>query len=130
MSVYIDSNAFTAWEKGDFDLPSWLAARPDEPIAFPPTVWQELTFGKFAWDKPRADKRARFLAAVAQIPVIEFGKAHAERAARLAAELRKETIGLADFQIAACALEDNAELLTLNLEHFKRIQGLKLAKTA
>ena len=128
MSVYIDADAFVAWEKGKFDLPSWLAERPDEPVAFPPTVWQQLTFGKHAWEKPRAEKRARFLNAVASIPVSEFSKRHAETAARLASELRLQTIGLADFQIAACALEDNAELLTFNREHFARVPGLRLAK--
>ncbi len=127
MSVYIDADAFIAWEKGKFDLPAWLADRPDEFIAFPPTVWQQLAFGKFAWEKARADKRARFLSRVSAIAVSEFSQRHAETAARLAAELKLETIGLADFQIAACALEDNAELLTFNQEHFGRVPGLRLA---
>jgi predicted nucleic acid-binding protein len=127
VSVYIDADAFIAWEKGKFDLASWLAERPDELIAFPPTVWQQLTFGKFAWEKSRADKRARFLSRVSAIAVSDFGQRHAETAARLAAELKLETIGLADFQIAACALEDNAELLTFNREHFGRVPGLRLA---
>ena len=43
------------------------------------------------------------------------------------ADAKLETIGLADFQIAACALEDNAELLTFNREHFGRVPGLRLA---
>lgn len=128
MSVYIDADAFAAWEKGQFDLPRWVASRPDEAVAFPPTVWQQLQFGKFAWEKPRADKRARFLDAVSAIPVTEFRKVHAERAARLAAELKLQTIGVADFQIAACALEDNAELLTFNTKHFQRVPGLRLSK--
>jgi predicted nucleic acid-binding protein len=127
LSVYIDADAFIAWEKGRFDLPAWLAERPDESIAFPPTVWQQLTFGKFAWEKPRADKRVRFLLRVAAIAVSDFGQRHAETAARLAAELKLETIGLADFQIAACALEDDAELLTFNRDHFGRVPGLRLA---
>ncbi len=32
-----------------------------------------------------------------------------------------------DFQIAATALVDDAELLTFNQDHFSRVQGLKLA---
>jgi len=128
MSVYIDANAFAAWEQGKFDLPAWLAARPDEPIAFPATVWQELTFGKYAWEKPRADKRRRYLDAVKEIPVAQFGQAQAERAASLAAELKQQTIGMADFQIAASAIQDGAELLTLNVDHFRRVPGLRLAE--
>jgi predicted nucleic acid-binding protein len=46
----------------------------------------------------------------------------------LAVDLKQETIGVADFQIAACALEDGAELLTFNLNHFQRVPGLRLAK--
>jgi predicted nucleic acid-binding protein len=64
---------------------------------------------------------------VSAIVVSDFGQCDAETAARLAAELKLETIGLADFQIAACALEDNAELLTFSREHFGRVPGLHLA---
>jgi len=128
VSVFIDASAFIAWEKGEFDLPAWAEARPDEPILFPPTAWQELLFGKFAWEKARAEKRGRFLAALAGLEVSDFGKPHAERAARLAADLRRESIGIADFQIAACVLEEGAELLTFNIAHFSRIPGLRLAK--
>jgi predicted nucleic acid-binding protein len=54
--------------------------------------------------------------------------AHAERAAKLTAEMKADTIGFADFQIAATALVDGAELLTFNTEHFSRVNGLRLAK--
>jgi predicted nucleic acid-binding protein len=129
MSVYIDANVFVAWEKGKFDLPGWIETNsPDDPVSFPAAVWQELMFGKFAWEKPRAEKRSRFLAAVAHLGVAEFGGQHAERAAGLAAALKLQTIGFSDFQIAASALEDGAELLTFNTEHFRRVPDLKLAK--
>ena len=59
--------------------------------------------------------------------VTPFRRVHAVRAARLAAELKLQSIGIADFQIAATALEDGAELLTFNREHFRRVPGLKLA---
>ena len=57
-----------------------------------------------------------------------FSNRHAERAAQLAAELKLEAIGFADFQIAATALVDGAELLTFNREHFSRVPGLILAE--
>jgi predicted nucleic acid-binding protein len=59
--------------------------------------------------------------------VAEFARPHAVRAAQLAAELKSSQIGFADFQIAATALVDGAELLTFNREHFGRVAGLTLA---
>ena len=128
MSIYVDADAFVRWEKGEFDLPGWLEdhAGSDE-VKFPATAWQQLAFGVFAWEKHRATKRSSFLEKIARVArVAEFSKRHAIRAASLAAELKVESIGFADFQIAATTLEDGAELLTFNREHFGRIPDLKL----
>src|SRR6266481_8652955 len=111
MSIYIDADVFVNWEKGNFDLPSWLEKRPNEKVGFPPTVWQQLVFGTFAWEPARAQKRARHLKEFGA-PVSNFSRKHAQRAARIAAELRDSPIGFADCQIAACAIEDDAKLLT------------------
>ena len=127
MSIYIDSDVFVRWEKGQFDLPAFMETRADEPFAFPATVWQQLVFGAFAWSPQRAEKRSRSLAVLGRLPVIPFTRSHAFRAAQLAAELKLLQIGFADFQIAATALEDSAELLTFNREHFSRVPGLRLA---
>ena len=129
MSIYVDADAFVRWEKGEFDLPGWLEdhAGSDE-VKFPATAWQQLTFGVFAWEKQRATKRAHFLEQIAGVATVaDFSKHHAVRAAKLAAELKLEAIGFADFQIAATTLEDSAELLTFNREHFARVPHLKLA---
>lgn len=130
MSTYIDADAFVRWEKGEFDLVAWLEARPEIEVGFPATVWQQLNFGVFAWEPRRAAKRARFLGTVGAVAAVaDFTRAHAERAAQLAADLKLEQIGFADFQIAATALVDGAELLTFNREHFTRVAGLKLASS-
>jgi predicted nucleic acid-binding protein len=128
VSIYIDADAVALWEKGDFDLPAWLENHRSEPLAFPATAWQELLYGVFAWAPDRAAKRSRYLTTVSGLPIVSFARVHAVRAARLAAELKTQTIGFADFQIAATALEDGAELLTFNREHFKRVPGLTLAQ--
>jgi predicted nucleic acid-binding protein len=125
--IYIDADAFARWEKGDFDLPAWLDAR-DDIGAFPALVWQQIIFGVFAWEPARAAKRARSLLWAGGMPVMPFGRAHASRAAELAAEMKMNAIGAADTQIAAMALVDGAELLTFNLAHFERVPGLRLAK--
>jgi len=127
MSTYIDADVIARWEKGTFDLLIWIGQNPDEPIAFPATVWQQLTFGIFAWEPMRAAKRNRYLLLIGTVPVIPFTRSHAVQAAKLAAELKLSQIGFADFQIAATALVDDAELLTFNQAHFSRVPGLKLA---
>lgn len=127
MSIYIDADAFVRWEKGSFDLPAFMEARPAEPFAFPATVWQQLAYGAFAWGADRAAKRQRALLVLGALPVLPFTRSHAVRAAQLAAELKAVPIGFADFQIAATTLEDGADLLTFNTEHFARVPGLRLA---
>lgn len=129
MSIYIDADAVIRWEKGHYDLIGFLEARPDERFKFPATVWQQLNFGAFGWTAKRAQKRNLSLAVIAAVAeVAEFSGAHAERAAELAAQLKLEQIGFADFQIAATALVDGAQLLTFNTAHFSRVPGLTLAK--
>jgi predicted nucleic acid-binding protein len=129
VSTYIDADAFVRWEKGEFDLIGWLEARPDESVRFPATVWQQLNFGVFAWQPERSRKRGEFLETIGAVAdVAEFGHAHAVRAAQLSAEMDTAQIGFADFQIAATALVDDAQLLTFNQQHFGRVAGLKLAK--
>jgi predicted nucleic acid-binding protein len=128
MSVYIDADAVVNWEKGQFDLPAWIEEHhPDDTVSFPATVWQQLLFGTFAWEPPRAQRRRRYLEAI-NLPVSSFARRHAARAAQIAADLKNSSIGFADCQIAACAVEDNALLLSFNREHFARVAGLRLAK--
>ena len=128
MSIYIDADAFGRWESGAFDLAAWLEGHRGEILGIPATVWQQLLYGVFAWAPDRAAKRSRYLLVVAGLPVIPFSRVHAVRAARLAAELKTQAIGFADFQVAAMALEDGAELLTFNRKHFERVPGLRLAE--
>jgi tRNA(fMet)-specific endonuclease VapC len=69
---------------------------------------------------------ATFLAAVEIIPV---GAPEAERASSLytASKIQGRTIGNADLLIAGTALEHGWPLLTRNVEHFGRVEGLRLA---
>lgn len=127
MNVYIDADAFVRWEKGEFDLESWIEDRAEDIMYFPATVWQQLLYGAFAWEENRAQKRARRVELLA-LPVVSFNRRHAERAAQLTAELKRESIGFADFQIAATVLIEGGELLTFNTEQFARVPGLNLAK--
>ena len=83
-------------------------------------------YGAYAWEPARAQKRVRFLRLLG-VSVRTYAERQADRAARIAAELKDSPIGFSDCQVAATALEDNAALLTFNREHFSRVPGLRLA---
>jgi predicted nucleic acid-binding protein len=126
VKIYVDADAIVNWEAGAFDLPRWIVdIHAEDTFYFPPTVLQQLLYGQFAWSTPRAQKRARFLQMI-NLPVSTFTGQHATRAAQLAAEMKMQTIGFADFQIAAAALEDGAALLTFNKKQFGRVPGLRV----
>lgn len=62
------------------------------------------------------------------IEIISLGRESAEIFAMLKADLQKTGTPLDDFDLilAACALSYGLILVTNNVKHFKRIQGLKL----
>ena len=66
------------------------------------------------------------------IEIISLGRDSAEIFAMLKAELEKAGNPLDDFDLilAACALSHDLILVTNNVKHFKRIQGLKLENWA
>lgn len=63
------------------------------------------------------------------LDVIPFGKIEAEQAARLDKELTEKNIriGIRDVFIAGTALVHDLDVLTKNVEHFKRIKSVKLS---
>lgn len=64
----------------------------------------------------------------ATLEIIPLGKESAEVFAMLKADLEKAGTALDDFDLvlAACALSHDLTLVTNNVKHFKRIDGLKL----
>ena len=64
------------------------------------------------------------------IPVLSFTYEDAEEAGRIARSLKQEgkTINAEDCMIASIALRENAPILTRNIKHFSRIQGLRVVK--
>lgn len=66
------------------------------------------------------------------VEIISLGRESAEIFAMLKADLEKEGTPIDDFDLvlAACALSHDLVLVTDNVKHFKRIQGLKLENWA
>jgi tRNA(fMet)-specific endonuclease VapC len=78
-----------------------------------------------AWGGRRGDRVRRLVAAV---PVLPLDREAASRAATVRQQLEQSgfSIGMADSLIAGIALVNDLPLLTRNLKHFDRVEGLKL----
>jgi tRNA(fMet)-specific endonuclease VapC len=65
---------------------------------------------------------------LAAMTILPFRAEEAEIAADIRKDLdgRGQTIGMADFLIAAVCISNQAELLTRNVKHFERVKDLKL----
>jgi tRNA(fMet)-specific endonuclease VapC len=126
----LDADSFALWEKGEFDLPRWLEARGDEPVAISAVVWEQLWFAAEKWQPERsAKRRAKLQAIYPAVRIIPFDVAQAREAARLDARLKTagQPIGWPDTLIAAAALVCQAELLTFNRAEFDQA-GVPLAR--
>jgi len=62
------------------------------------------------------------------VPVIPFGRRAAEESARIHSTLmiKGQEIGLPDTLIAGICLAEAIPLLTYNLDHFERVEGLRV----
>jgi predicted nucleic acid-binding protein len=87
---------------------------------------QELLEGKSTRNKEVA---AYLLATIAPLRVLPYTFDIAQKAGEIARDLNK-VMEFADAAIAATAIENEAELLTLNKRDFKNIKELKLADVA
>ncbi len=79
------------------------------------------------WHKlGREDKIQQFFTQIAVAEVLTLELSDAELAGRIYADLERtgQPIGLADAIIAAIAIQQNLTLVSGNLSHYQRIQGL------
>ena len=75
-----------------------------------------------------AGERDRMVEFLGTLPAISLGPVEADRAAAVASSLsaRGQGIGAADSLIAGTVLVHDASLLTRNLGHFGRVEGLRM----
>jgi len=85
----------------------------------------ELFFGRYRrkWKQRRSERLEEL---VASLMVIPFTTEHAREYGRIRADLvdRGLDIGFADTAIAAIARREDLTVLTGNIDHFQRIEGL------
>ena len=134
MGVILDTAVLIAAERGTFDMPGYLAALGDEPVALAAISASELLHGvERARDPAVRQRRGEFVEGVlANVPVIPFGLAEARTHARIWASLAAAgtPIGAHDLQVAATALVAGSEVATLNADEFRRVPSLALAPLA
>ena len=132
MSVILDTAVLVAAERGTFDMPGYLTALGDAPVALAAISASELLHGvERARDSAVRQRRSEFVEGVlANVPIIPFGLAEARAHARIWAALATagRVVGAHDLQIAATALVAGSAVATLNVEEFRRVPGLQLAE--
>jgi tRNA(fMet)-specific endonuclease VapC len=99
-----------------------------DPLRICVTTLMELYYGAHKSQKVTSNL-AKIKALEDSVEVISVGKESAEVFGICKAQLEKAGNPLDDFDllIASCALTHNLTLVTNNVKHFKRIDGLKLA---
>lgn len=134
MGVILDTAVLVSAERGAFDMPGYLAALGDEPVALAAISASELLHGvERARDASIRQRRSDFVEGVlANVPIIPFGLAEARTHARIWASLAAAgtPIGAHDLQVAATALVAASSVATLNLDEFGRVPGISLAPIA
>ena len=131
MGLVADTSALVAIERGG-DLEGALADLGDEPPVLPVIVYAELLAGVALTRDPvrAAERRAKVATIAASVPVVEFGRAFAERWAEIVTSLRAsgESIPSNDAQVAATALGLGFGVLVgpADEAHFRRVPGLEV----
>jgi tRNA(fMet)-specific endonuclease VapC len=132
LGLILDTSVLIAAERGSLDLPAFLEARDEEPVAMAAITASELLHGYHrARDAGTRARRAAFVEALLDlIPILPFGMREARQHAELWAALMRKgsVIGPHDLIIAATALAQGDALATLNRKEFKRVSGLRLAR--
>ena len=124
MRTLLDTNAYTAWKRGDAAVTE-LVQRSEE-LVLSSIVAGELLFGFRSGS--RFERNRRELDDLLRSPYVSFlpvTLVTADRFARIAAALRRKgrPIPTNDVWIAAHALESGADLLSFD-RHFEVVDGL------
>jgi tRNA(fMet)-specific endonuclease VapC len=129
--IYVlNTNAVSALMKGNPAVVERLAATAPAEVAIPQPVLAEIAFGieRLPRSKRRASLQARFELLSAELPRAEWTDAVSRMFGRIKATLERRGTRIEDFDaaIAAHALALGATLVTANLDHMIRVQGLRV----
>ena len=114
--------------KGNEAVKQNLRIHINDPIKITVVTLMELYYGAYKSQKVTANL-ARLKMIERNMEIISSDEKSAEIFGMIKADLENRGIPLDDFDImiASCALVHNLTLVTNNIKHFKRIDGLRLA---
>jgi predicted nucleic acid-binding protein len=113
--------------EGHAKVPAHLRAHLLDPMSLSAISLMELYYG--AWKSRHVAGNLSKIRTLESKPrIIPLGNESAEVFGMIKADLEKKGMPLDDFDpaVASCALAYNLVLVTNNLKHFQRIDGLKL----
>ena len=113
--------------KGNETVRHHLQLHLDDPIKISIITCMELYYGAYKSQKTAANL-ARIRLLEQSIEVVPLGRESAQVFGMLKSQLEIQGTRLDDFDlaVASCALGYNLTLVTNNVDHFKRIDGLRL----
>jgi tRNA(fMet)-specific endonuclease VapC len=123
----IDTDTIIYNLKGNEAVKDNLKRHLEDPLKISVITLMELYFGAYKSEKVSVNL-AKVRTLENTFEIIETNKNSAETYGMLKATLEKSGTPLDDFDliIASCALAYNLTLVTNNVKHFNRIEGLKL----
>ena len=130
MKFVLDTNTVSALMRGDESVVERIArVRPDE-VAVPQPVIAEIAYGveRLPSSKRREWLEARFARVADELPRVNWSDMVSHAYGRIKAALERKGSRIEDFDaaIAAHALAHGARLVTANVKHMARIEGLNI----
>lgn len=129
MNVVIDSDILIYFLKGQQEIVDKLSAHPIENIFTTRINVTELLYGAFNSAKV-AQNMAKISAFLANFHILEFDEKASMKFAQEKARLKKngDLIADMDLMIASITVANGFALVSNNLKHFDRIDGLKVER--
>jgi len=123
----LDTDTIIYSLKGNDAIQRNLEHHIEDPIKISVVTLMELYFGAYKSEKV-AGNLAKIRRLENSFEIVSTGKESAQIFGMLKASLKKSGTPLDDFDlvIASCAMAHNLTLVTNNIKHFSRIDGLRL----
>lgn len=123
----LDTDTIIYSLKGNDAIQRNLEHHFEDPIKISVVTLMELYFGAYKSEKV-AGNLAKIRRLENSFEIVSTGKESAQIFGMLKASLKKSGTPLDDFDlvIASCAMAHNLTLVTNNIKHFSRIDGLRL----
>jgi predicted nucleic acid-binding protein len=127
----LDTDTIIFSLKGDVAVQKNLRTHFHDPMKISVITLMELYYGAYKSQKVTSNL-AKIKTLENSLEIIPLGKESVEIFGIYKSKLEKAGTPLDDFDLmlASCALAHNLVLVTNNIKHFRRIEGLKLANWA